>query len=292
MDIATLRTFLVLTIERNYTVTARRMAISQPAVSKQIAKLEKEFGPLFVKNGRRLELTAAAELLIPIARKITQQVENVKNEIEALVPKNELVINIGGDINYLQTNFQTIVNHLVKNKQKLHIHFNAIDNSRRILEQVAKGKIDIGLMAGSYEAKGIRKIELIQDAVVLAGRNEVVEKYQRGENVPLLVYEMKSAYHSTLDDFIREKNFENKDVIHVNNMGLMRFALKNGIGLGIVSLDIIRDELKEGTVQIIERADKSIFVRTSIAYRMDNPKLSIINEITRLIKDNYNQIKQ
>jgi DNA-binding transcriptional LysR family regulator len=59
-DVPRLRAFLVLAEELHFSRAAARVHLSQPALSQQIATLEKELGAkLFQRSTRRVQLTAA-----------------------------------------------------------------------------------------------------------------------------------------------------------------------------------------------------------------------------------------
>lgn len=63
----------------NFTAAARTLYVSQPALSKQIALLEKELGvPLFYRENRRVELTEAGICLAGELQTIMQQLEEAK----------------------------------------------------------------------------------------------------------------------------------------------------------------------------------------------------------------------
>jgi DNA-binding transcriptional LysR family regulator len=62
--------FLTVVDEGGFTAAARRLGITQPAVSAQIASLESSLGfPLF-QRGRELSLTPEGESFLPYARRI------------------------------------------------------------------------------------------------------------------------------------------------------------------------------------------------------------------------------
>ena len=63
MDLQTLRWFQAVTDGETVTETARRADITQPVVTRALARLEKEVGaPLLHRNGRRLQPTPAGRL--------------------------------------------------------------------------------------------------------------------------------------------------------------------------------------------------------------------------------------
>ena len=65
-----IRTFLAVVEEGSFTSAARKLGVTQPAVSAQIASLEKIIGqPLFVR-GTELRLTPAGETFLGYAQRI------------------------------------------------------------------------------------------------------------------------------------------------------------------------------------------------------------------------------
>ena len=82
MDLAQLRYFLRVAECSSFTQAATKCAVSQPALSQQIAKLEKEFSqPLFERQARNLSLTPSGQLLRDYAERILQLVEDAKKQL-------------------------------------------------------------------------------------------------------------------------------------------------------------------------------------------------------------------
>jgi len=73
LEPAELQRFLVLADELHFRKASERLFLSQPALSKHIRKLEKKVGgPLFIRSRRKVALTEAARVLIPLAQKLLQ----------------------------------------------------------------------------------------------------------------------------------------------------------------------------------------------------------------------------
>ena len=82
MDLGQLKYFVKIVEHRSFTKAAQDCSVSQPALSQQIAKLEKELGqPLFERQGRTIQVTAAGSLLKGHADKILQLVDDAKKQI-------------------------------------------------------------------------------------------------------------------------------------------------------------------------------------------------------------------
>ena len=82
MDLGQLRYFIKIVEHKSFTRAAKDCSVSQPALSQQIAKLEKELGqPLFERQGRSIQVTTAGHLLKSHADKILQLVDDAKRQI-------------------------------------------------------------------------------------------------------------------------------------------------------------------------------------------------------------------
>jgi LysR family nitrogen assimilation transcriptional regulator len=96
MDLKQLNYFLCLAREGKMTRAARQLNIVQPALSMQIAKLEKSFGKqLFDRDAHGVSLTPAGETLVLLAGTITKEVDRAKEEMARLDGKISGRVSIG-----------------------------------------------------------------------------------------------------------------------------------------------------------------------------------------------------
>ncbi|MBK8619151.1 MAG: LysR family transcriptional regulator [Anaerolineales bacterium] len=89
VELSTLRVFLVAAEEKNFSKAARRLNMSQSAVSQNIQSMEQVYNvELFQRHGRSVILSEIGEALLPMARDVLRaarlmedSVRDVKNEI-------------------------------------------------------------------------------------------------------------------------------------------------------------------------------------------------------------------
>ena len=82
MDIIALRVFITAAETGSFSAAAEQRYLTQPAVSKRIAALERQLGMrLFDRIGRRIHLTQAGQALLPRARTILAEVEDARRSV-------------------------------------------------------------------------------------------------------------------------------------------------------------------------------------------------------------------
>ena len=82
MEIDNLKAFLVVAETGSFSQAADRMHLTQPAISKRVAQLERQFDALTF--GRTVRLTEAGDSLAYPANLILQQVEDTERAIRKL----------------------------------------------------------------------------------------------------------------------------------------------------------------------------------------------------------------
>jgi LysR family transcriptional regulator, hydrogen peroxide-inducible genes activator len=82
MEIEQLRHFVRVAEAENFTRAAEQVGLSQPAISRSIARLEEELGhPLFERQTRKVALTDSGRLLFERARNVLSMLDDMKTEI-------------------------------------------------------------------------------------------------------------------------------------------------------------------------------------------------------------------
>lgn len=85
MEIRQLEYFVTVAEERNFTRAAERLLVSQPGVSAQVRKLERELGEeLLDRSGRSVRLTEAGESVLPYAQAALAAVEGARLTVAEL----------------------------------------------------------------------------------------------------------------------------------------------------------------------------------------------------------------
>jgi LysR family transcriptional regulator, low CO2-responsive transcriptional regulator len=80
-----LNVFVEAALAQNFSVAARRLYLSQPAVSLHIGNLEKQLGlELFHRNGRTIQLSDAGRVLLPMAQEALRHGKHIEETMSSL----------------------------------------------------------------------------------------------------------------------------------------------------------------------------------------------------------------
>ena len=147
MELRHLKYFLAVAEARNFTRAAEACYVAQSALSQQVARLEKDVGAaLFSRKSRSVQLTAAGELLVPLARRILAAVDHAQAELDALAGLRSGRLRLG----LVQTQASALdLVEVMADYQHRHpgIDFNVTNaTSTEMAAAVASGVLDIAIV--------------------------------------------------------------------------------------------------------------------------------------------------
>ena len=85
LDTPSLQVFISVADTDSFTAAGEQLFLTQPAISKRIAQLEEQLGArLFDRIGRQIHLTEAGQALLPRARAVLREMEDISRSITNL----------------------------------------------------------------------------------------------------------------------------------------------------------------------------------------------------------------
>lgn len=149
MEIRMLQYFLTVAEEENITAAARKLHMTQPALSRQMMDLEKELGkPLFIRTNKKTYLTEDGLYLKQRAQEILSLVEKTTSELQTTPEEIYGQIHFGAGETDVMRVFSGVMERIHNRHPK--IRFNLFSgNADDILEKLEKGILDFGLIFSS-----------------------------------------------------------------------------------------------------------------------------------------------
>lgn len=162
-----LNVFVEAALAQNFSVAARRLYLSQPAVSLQIGNLEKQLGiELFYRSGRSIQLSEAGKVLLPLAQEALRQVKRIEETMWGLkgILIGELPVACSTTVG------KYILPRLVAGFRRQHPNVRVTINvmSRRAaIEWLLTGRAEIAVVSNKPAQSDIEQASFLEDTVVL-----------------------------------------------------------------------------------------------------------------------------
>jgi len=147
---------------------AQALSIGQPAVSQQVARLERELGVrLFDRSRRTLRLTAAGSRFVPQARAVLAAAEHARGVVSDPVvgtPSRTLRLGSSAGLGERLSNVMRALSELLPDTATELLSA----PTRARLERVASGQMDAAFVRGVTSAPGVELIDVWSDRLLVA----------------------------------------------------------------------------------------------------------------------------
>lgn len=256
-------TFLTVCQTMNFTVAAKQLNITQPAVSQHIHFLEDQYHTsLFIYRNKQLFLTRSGEIL-------RKHLLTMKNDEKAIL--EELKSNFTGtetlSIGVTMTIGEyaivdKLANFLIHHPEiNIHLHY---DNTFQLLKLLDHGQISMAIVEGNYPKENYshKKYSTEDYIAVCAASHHFFTDHPHTVNdllyERLLVREKGSGTRNILEQSLIARGLHISDFIHytqVENMHTIIDLLKKDCGISFLYKIAVENELQSGILREISLDD-------------------------------------
>lgn len=146
MDTQSLNVFTAVAENGSFSIAAERLFLTQPAISKRIAQLEQQLGTrLFDRVGRRIRLTEAGRALLPRARQVLLDLEDMSREISNLTGQVAGTLRIGTSHHIGLHRLPPVLRRFSRDYPQVKLDIDFID-SEEAWEAVLHGDLEMGVV--------------------------------------------------------------------------------------------------------------------------------------------------
>jgi len=168
MDTSLLSAFLEVAHRLHFGQAAKRLQITQPALSHQIRRLEQQIGtPLFERTSRQVRLTAAGQALIPEARQVLADLERAIFQCRAAADGDAGYLKIGSIGAALNSFTAHLVGGLREHLPGLAFRLTQMDSPVQ-LAALRTGELDLGIVRSLDPAADITLKDLFAEPMAIA----------------------------------------------------------------------------------------------------------------------------
>jgi len=277
-----LRYFWLVAHEGNLTQTARKINVSQSALSIQINQLETYLKqPLFERAGRRLMLTEAGRIALDFADSIFATGEELQDTMAQLDQPQLRTLRVGA-LATLSRNFQVqfLASLLANQDVEVVIRSGTLGE---LLQNLESYQLDIVLSNVAPLRDAVTRWvqhDIGEQPVSLVGRPRPSWREQTLEqllaNEPLVLPTRQSSIRTGFDALVSRLEIRPRILAEVDDMAMLRLVAREHSGLALVPPIVVKDELDAGfLVEVAELPELvETFYAITLARRFPNPLLA------------------
>lgn len=290
-------TFLTVCAEQNFTQAARKLHISQPAVTQQIKSLEEYYGvPLFEFEGKHFHLTKYGTLIYDTLTSFHNNDTYLKNQLFSL-QKGEQNIYMGAT----KTVGEYFISQPLSSYLQAHSGINAsviVANTEELLNELNNGSIDFAIVEGNfpksaYDCRTLATLEFVAVANARHSFSHSVSSIHDLYNETLIIREPGSGTREILERFLSDANHsvdEFTNQISIGNMHVIIDLIRADCGITFLYRKAIDQFLEDGSLKIIDLSDFQVYHEINMIIRKDNQQKGSIIRLLDELFDNSKMV--
>jgi DNA-binding transcriptional LysR family regulator len=282
--------FVAVADERHFTRAAHAMHVAQPSLSKQVGALEVELGgPLFNRARGNITLTAAGEVLLPLARRILADVESAHTAVRQLVGLQTGRVRLGAT-----PSLSTVL--VPEALRRFHDRYPGIrlvlaeGGSRDLVSKLAQGALDVALIILPLHSDdpALQTFPILREPLVaavppgheLAGRADL--RIADLQEVPLVMFRDGYDLRDITVAACRRAGFAPQFAVEGGEMDAVLRMVAAGLGVAVVPGMVVR---QVPGVHVVPFRSPRITRTVALAHRRDVELAAAAREFARSVRE-------
>ena len=279
----------------SFTKASQELFISQPAISKHVQELEKEYNVrLFERLGNKIQLTKAGQLLLDHANKILKNYQKLNYDMNALQQNTTGELRIGAST----TISQYVVPEMIAafHRQFPDVRISMLSgNSREIEDALSSDIIDIGMVEGVIRQPQLKYTSFMDDELVAIVRSDNTQLTKESislaelKSIPIVIREFGSGTLDVIQQALKRQGISLSDLDIEMNFGTtegIKHYVEKSDALGIVSIRSVNKEIYSNIFRIVEIDGMSINHKLSLVEKQGETS-EIAKSFKRFITAGY-----
>ncbi len=249
-----LKVFTTIVENKSITKAANELNMTQPAASIQLKNFQDQFDiPLSEIIGRQFYVTDFGREIYLIAVEILNKTETIQYKTEAFkgLLSGKLKISVVSTGNYVMPYF---LSGFLKKYPKVELVLD-VSNKTTVIKDLEQNQVDFSLVTVSPGHLEIEELPIMDNHLVLVASKENKIISEKGtsifKTIPLIYREEGSGTRHTMQQFFKQEKIAPKIKLELTSNEAIKQAVVANIGVSIVSLLSIKNELLQNELKII-----------------------------------------
>lgn len=264
-DLTDLRLFVAVAEERNLTRGADKVHLAPSSASHRIRQLEDALGTqLLTRQARGVQLTRAGESLLRHAREVFARLEQMHADLAPYAQGIRGHVSLWANTHATHTFLPDDLADFLRDHPQVSVTLEE-HTSPAVALAVARGEVELGVVAGHVESSGVELIPYRQDRLVLvvpadhplASREGDVQGLHFADvlDYPFVMLHAGSAIHTFTMNAAAALGRHLNVRIQVRSFGAVLRMVGAGVGIGLVPRSALTFSDPAGAPRVLELAE-------------------------------------
>ncbi|MCD2198080.1 LysR family transcriptional regulator [Actinomycetospora endophytica] len=241
LELRQLRTFLAVAAELHFSRAARRLHVSQPALSQQIRALERTLGAaLFDRSSRATELTPAGRVLLDAAPRVLYEAERAQSLVTQAANGAVGLLNVGSVGTALASITPRILRSVRAHFPDLQLEVSQQDTAAQLVA-LTDGSLDVGLVRAADPTETVAIEHLVSEPLLaavpsdhpLAGSASIVPEDLADEPFVLWPRPLGRAFFDIITSYCLDHGFSPRIVAEGADIETQLGLVAAGLGVSL-----------------------------------------------------------
>ena len=262
-----LKVFYTVALRLNFTKAATELYISQPAVSKHIQELEENYKTkLFERNGSKIALTPAGEILLKHTKNIFEIYREIDFEMSSFSKERQGLLRLGASTTISQYIISPVLARFHQKQKDIKVNL-LNGNTEQIENALINKEIEIGIVEGQSKNQSIKYIPFLKDELVLVcnTKNPFVKQNEISlddlKNMKFVTRERGSGTLEVIEYALKQVDFKITDLqieMQLGSTESIKSYLLNSDCFAFMSIHAVDKELKNNELIVLDVEKLSI----------------------------------
>ena len=262
-----LKVFYTVALRLNFTKAATELYISQPAVSKHIQELEETYKTkLFERNGSKIALTPAGEILVKHTKNIFEIYREIDFDMSSFISERQGLLRLGSSTTISQYIISPVLARFHQKQQEIKVNL-LNGNTEQIENALINKEIEIGIVEGQSKNQSIKYLPFLKDELVLVcnSKNPFITENEISldelKKMKFITRERGSGTLEVIEYALKQVGLKISDLqieMQLGSTESIKSYLLNSDCFAFMSIHAVDKELKNNELMVIDVEQLSI----------------------------------
>ncbi|MCQ3939303.1 MAG: hypothetical protein DPW18_20000 [Chloroflexi bacterium] len=280
VELSTLQVFLAAAEEKNFSNAAKRLHLSQSAVSQNIQSMERAYGvELFVRRGRIVELSETGQIILPMVQEVLRAARMLEDGFEEIRNQVGGELLIGCSTSAGKYLLPALLSGFQEQYPAVHPRVKVMGREN-VYDRMLNHTIPLGVTSKMFEHRDLECQPLFDDRIILiVPVNHPWAMYGKATpddllDQPVILREEMSGTCETVMHGLKNYGITPdmlKVVMELGNPEAIEMAVERGVGIAFVSEMVAARGLAFGRIKKVEMQGLTLSRTVYIARTLNRP---------------------